>query len=230
MSPPWQSRPGCWSSTAARTASSPSRAWKKPTRNWPPPIRRPASPPTSAPTSTTPPTNSTGRCNPKPGPGCAMRLAQHKANPNRLFENAKTRKSENAKSERTLRNPGREEARNDSFLVSWIPHRNAGPFRVFALSRFRVLKQSEACLAAPRASSHWLDGDLDPDRGDDRGGALALGLIAVVDDGAAGVVDLPGLHLRLLQGTAGRLLENEDHFVVRVDFVVEDNDHVLVQR
>src|SRR5262249_12349112 len=48
-----------------------------------------------------------------------------------LFETAKSRKSENAKSGRIdeeSRRPGREQTiDNLSFLVSWIPHRNAGP-------------------------------------------------------------------------------------------------------
>src|SRR5205823_2545408 len=60
----------------------------------------------------------------------------------RLFENAKSRKSEIAKSERLIRDPGREEARKDSFLVSWLPYQKApslSRFRPFAISRSQTV-------------------------------------------------------------------------------------------
>jgi hypothetical protein len=43
--------------------------------------------------------------------------------------------SENAKSGRLIRNPGREEARKQLFLVSWLPYKS-----IVSLSRFRSFR------------------------------------------------------------------------------------------
>src|SRR4051794_11602866 len=54
------------------------------------------------------------------------------------------RSGENAKSERSIRKPGNQEAAMPDFLVSWIPHQISG---TFALSHFRAFATKYRSLA-----------------------------------------------------------------------------------
>src|SRR5262245_54497991 len=78
-----------------------------------------------------------------------------------------------------------------------------------------------------RPDSQRLYSDFDADGGDDGGRALALRTVAVVNDRSTGVVDLPGLHLRLFQRAAGRFLEDRDHLIVGIRVIVEYDDDEL---